>query len=172
MAGDARKQIALYLQYRREIESIEITRRNLTNQIKGQLTRSVGHFDSAISAIQTQSGPQMNKLTKRVLRNSYFNKADALFGLESFAAAELAYSEVISKYREQPITLEACVQMARCHRRLKRLNKASGSIEQANIILNRIGEKGNFAESTRYTNYKDWEDLLDLLGRTYTTKVK
>jgi tetratricopeptide (TPR) repeat protein len=94
-----------------------------------------------------------------MLRNCYMFEGAVLFDLERYNDAIEAYSNVASLYPDEPFVLETFVQIANCWRRLKETDKARGSIEQANIALDRLPADADFAGATAL-NRDEWRMLL------------
>jgi tetratricopeptide (TPR) repeat protein len=94
-----------------------------------------------------------------MLRNCYMFEGAVLFDLERYNDAIEAYSNVASLYPDEPFVLETFVQIANCWRRLKEAGKARGSIEQANIALDRLPADADFAGATAL-NRDEWRMLL------------
>jgi hypothetical protein len=70
-----------------------------------------------------------------------------------------AYSNVASLYPDEPFVLETFVQIANCWRRLKLDDKARGSIQQAQIALDRLPPDADFVSATAL-NRDEWRMLL------------
>ena len=66
----------------------------------------------------------------------------------------------------EPEALEAFVQISACYRRLGNTEKARGTLEQAKVVLERIGQNADFATTTTRTSYTSWKDFLDWLSQT------
>ena len=64
-----------------------------------------------------------------------------------------------SLYPDEPFVLETFVQIANCWRRLKFNDKARGSIQQAQIALDRLPPDADFAGATTL-NRDEWRMLL------------
>ena len=85
---------------------------------------------------------------RRVLRNGPLRRRDP------------RYSAATNRYQHQPEVLEALMQIAACYRRLGKPEEAHGTLEQAKVILARIGKEARFTETTNYTR-EQWSQILD-----------
>jgi tetratricopeptide (TPR) repeat protein len=94
-----------------------------------------------------------------MLRNCYMLEGTVLFDLGRYKEAIEAYSNVASLYPNEPFVLDTFVQIANCWRRLQRSDKARGSIEQAQIALDRLPASADFAGATAL-NREEWRMLL------------
>jgi tetratricopeptide (TPR) repeat protein len=104
----------------------------------------------------------LTETEQAMLRNAFFGSADALFDLGRYEEAIRAYTLAANRYQNEPAALEAFVQIASCHRRMKRPGEAKGVLEQAKVVLTRIDPNVPFERTTRYER-KQWEELLNLL---------
>lgn len=144
--------------------TIDTTRKQLNAEIAAELTQAEAVYRELrdhLNAKEEQS--ELTGVERRILRNCYFGRADALYDMQRYDKAIQAYSNATSRYQHQPESLEAYVQIANCHRRLNRVAEARGTLEQAKVILERISADADFRQTTRY-NREEWGNILDWLG--------
>lgn len=105
----------------------------------------------------------LNDMERRILRNTYFARADMLFELHDYPAAIDAYSSAANQYNQQPESLEAFVRIASCYRLMDRYSDARGVLEQAKLFLSeRIPPDADFENTTRYSR-DEWIAFLDVV---------
>ena len=104
-----------------------------------------------------------------MLRNCYMAQGYVLSDLgryespRHYEGAIKAYSTVSTHYQNEPIVLEAFVQIAHNYRRLNRPVEARGALEQAKVVLNRLSADAPFTKTTNYER-DQWTHLLDQLS--------
>jgi TolA-binding protein len=164
LLADAYRQAAKWPRKRLRLVAIEAMRAAIARQAQLDLQAAVDHFDELIRQLgEIQESPNHTLLDKRLLRNSYFARADALFDLGRYDDAIKAYSAATNRYQNQPESLEAFVQLAACYRILDKTDEARGTLEQAKIMLSRMKEDADFTEATPYTR-DEWNQLLTWLA--------
>jgi tetratricopeptide (TPR) repeat protein len=96
-----------------------------------------------------------------LLCNSYFGEADLLFQEGNFQAALEAYRAAANQFINEPESLEAFMQMARCHQDLGEVQDMRRTLEMASDILNRIpaDRDPRFLKNTRHSR-QGWEDQI------------
>ena len=94
-----------------------------------------------------------------MLRNCDMLAASVLFDLGRYNDAIHAYSNVSSRYPNDPFVLETFVQIANCYRRLNQMDKARGAIQQAQIAFNGLPAEADF-ELCSALNRDEWRLLL------------
>jgi hypothetical protein len=106
-----------------------------------------------------------------MLRNCYMLEGTVLFDLatqtgsaERYKDAIVAFSNVSSLYPDEPFVLETFVQISNCWRRLGVSEKARGSIQQAQLALDRLPATADFASSTAFSR-DEWRMLLADMSR-------
>jgi len=165
LMAESHRYAARYPRKRLPLVSIATTRVELTRQLQEDLQIAVNVYDSLLKelafATQDSSG---QGFAAAILRNSYFGKADALFDLDRFEEAIVAYSSATSKYHDEPVAIEAFAQIARCYRELGRTAEARGTLEQAKVVLKRIPDDVDFAATTRYDR-EQWVRFLDWMTK-------
>jgi len=107
---------------------------------------------------------------KEMLRNSYFGEADLYFHEGNYNAALEAYRDVANRFINEPESLEAFLQIARCQEAMGQINEMRRTLEMARDVLGRIPIENDekFLANTRQSR-KNWEDqirwMLDAIGR-------
>ena len=74
-----------------------------------------------------------------------------------------AYNDASTRYQNEPIVLEAYLQIANCNRRLGRPFEARGMLQQDKVVLKRLKEEQPFEATTNLSREK-WQRLLDQLS--------
>jgi tetratricopeptide (TPR) repeat protein len=137
-----------------------------------RLETALEHFEAVQVSITLRTHDiHGDPLMGSMLRNCYMLEGTVLFDLASHSAsperykeAIVAYSNVSSLYPDEPFVLETFVQIANCWRRLGMGDKARGSIQQAQMALDRLPAKADFASSTALSR-DEWRMLLDDMTR-------
>jgi tetratricopeptide (TPR) repeat protein len=144
--------------------TIETNKLSLNRQVQQQLEAAIVEYDKLLDdLIRRQDHDELTMIEKRLLRNTYFAKADAYFDMGKYDAAIAAYSSVTYRYLESPIALEAFVQMANCYHHLNKPTEAVGVLVQAKVVLSRIPDEEDFKATTRFGR-QEWENLLGWLS--------
>jgi tetratricopeptide (TPR) repeat protein len=142
--------------------TIETSKAALVRQMQEQLQTAIDEYSRLITRFSDEQDAQRGLTEASILRNCYFGRADALFDLARYDEAIEAYSGATNRYQHDPESLEAYVQIASCYRRLGRVSEARGTLEQARVVLQRIGPEADFLRTTRLGR-QDWQYLLDWL---------
>lgn len=158
--ADAYRRAARWPRYRLDVVTIDSTRQSLNRQLQNDLTSAVAEYTRLIEKLADDKESQRAAVDLKILRNCYFNRADALFDLGRYEEAIQAYSAATNRYQHEPEALEAYVQIATCYRRLQRYAEARGTLEQARVVLERIKQDANFAATTRFDR-QQWVQLLE-----------
>jgi tetratricopeptide (TPR) repeat protein len=132
-----------------------------------RLNQSLTHFEEVHRTITLKTHDiHSDPLMASMLRNCYMLEGAVLFELGNllgdknrYKEAIEAYSNVASLYPDEPFVLETFVQIANCWRRLKLNDKARGSIQQAQIVLDRLPADADFVSATAL-NRDEWKMLL------------
>jgi tetratricopeptide (TPR) repeat protein len=90
----------------------------------------------------------LDPLERALLRNCYLLRGDVLFSMREYEQALDVFRNASSVYQNDPIALNAYLQIAWCHRRLNQLEEARGAIEQAKMVLGRLPEEAEFTAAT------------------------
>ncbi len=155
---------ARYLINRLESETIEADKAVWRRQIYQLLGLAINEYSILEETLNSkQEARTLDRTEASIMRNSYFAHADSLFDLGRYAEAIRAYSSVSNRYQNDPISLEAFVQIAACYQRMGRFEDARGTMEQARVVLSRIPAEADFLATTRYSR-DDWTELLDWLA--------
>jgi tetratricopeptide (TPR) repeat protein len=169
--AEAHREAAKFPRKRRDSLALEVTRLSVERDMQAELTQAVEAYNRLIELLSvrerseelaSQAAAGLTEIEQAMLRNAYFGSADALFDLGRYEEAIRAYTLAANRYQNEPAALEAFVQIASCHRRMRRPNEAKGVLEQAKVVLARIDPEVEFARTTRYER-KRWEELLELL---------
>jgi hypothetical protein len=143
--------------------TIETTRNQLNTEIQRTSMAAEGAYQQLQAVLnEKQENADLTERERRMLRNTYFARADVLFDLDNLEAAIAAYATATNRYQHEPEALEAYVQIANCHRQLNRASEARGTLEQAKVVLQQIPPDADFLATTRYSR-DEWEELLDWL---------
>jgi tetratricopeptide (TPR) repeat protein len=168
--AEAHREAAKYPRKRRASLALEVTRLSVEREMQADLTRAVEAYNRLIELLAgrerteelANAGAGLTAIESAMLRNAYFGSADALFDLGRYDEAIRAYTLAANRYQNEPAALEAFVQIASCHRRMRRPGEAKGVLEQAKVVLARIGPEVDFERTTRYGR-NQWDELLNLL---------
>lgn len=158
--AESYRRAARFPRHRLEVVTIDSTRQALHRQLQNDLTSAVAEYTRLIEKLADDKESQRAAVDLKILRNCYFNRADALFDLGRFEEAIQAYSAATNRYQHEPEALEAYVQIATCYRRLQRYAEARGTLEQARVVLERIKQDADFAATTRFDR-QQWIQLLE-----------
>ncbi|MCA9191328.1 MAG: tetratricopeptide repeat protein [Planctomycetales bacterium] len=143
----------------------ENSRRQLIQQQRQMLKSASEEFRELRTELSGLSEMELVKLDNPdLLRNCYFGEADALYELGSYEEAIEVYRNAGSRYMNQPIALEAMVQIVHCYRALGQDFEAQRALLQAEQILGRIPPEldADFAKLTR-SSRQEWQALLTWL---------
>jgi tetratricopeptide (TPR) repeat protein len=158
--AEAYRHAAKWPRQRLQIITIDSTRQSLHRQLQGDLNSAVMEYTRLIERLSDDQESSRAAIDLKILRNCYFNRADALFDLGRYEEAVQAYSAATNRYQHEPEALEAYVQIANCYRRLQRYSEARGTLEQARVVLERIRNDADFAKTTRFDRAQ-WVQLLE-----------
>jgi tetratricopeptide (TPR) repeat protein len=158
-AAEAYRHSAKWPRLRLATVSIDSTRQALNRQMNNDLSAAVAEYTRLIERLADEQESSRAAVDLKILRNCYFNRADALFDLGHYEEAIQAYSAATNRYQHEPEALEAYVQIANCYRRLQRYAEARGTLEQARVVLERIRKDADFAKTTRFDR-QQWAELL------------
>jgi tetratricopeptide (TPR) repeat protein len=128
---------------------------------KELLVQSRDTFATLRREITTEEGKTWIPNSEILLCNSFFGEADLLFQEGNYKGALESYRAAANRFINEPESLEAFVQMARCHEELGQLSDTRRTLEMAADILNRIpaDRDGRFQKNTRQSR-KDWENQI------------
>ncbi len=137
-----------------------------------RLETALEHFEAVQISITLKthdihSDPTMGSM----LRNCYMLEGTVLFDLaaqsgsaDRYKEAIVAFSNVSSLYPDEPFVLETFVQIANCWWRLGMSEKARGSIQQAQLALDRLPATADFTSATSFSR-DEWRILLADMSR-------
>lgn len=146
-------------------EVAESTRLAQAKQAEQYLLRALPHYLQAQEAMDARREKlELSSRESALLRNVHFARGEVLFDLRRYAEAVDAFSTAVNRQPNSPEVLEAFVQIAECYRRLNRPDEARATIEQAKVLLRRLGATAPFKETTNYTA-EGWIQRLEWLGR-------
>jgi tetratricopeptide (TPR) repeat protein len=170
--AESRREAAKYPRKRAATIDLEATRSAIEREMQSELTAAIDAYDDLINHLsqrehlgemKAEDVASFSNAEKAMLRNAYFGRADSLFDLEFYDEAIRAYTLAANRFQNDPVALEAFVQIASCHRRMGRPAEALGVLEQAKVVLQRIPQDAGFQRATRYGRTQ-WEELLGVLG--------
>jgi tetratricopeptide (TPR) repeat protein len=141
---------------------IDSVKRQLVQQRRKLLENALTdfqHLHQDLNAVNEDDGLTKEQLS--ILRNCYFGEADALFQLQRYEDAILAYRNVGNRFLNQPESLEALVQISECQRLLGQTEASKRSLQQAEQVLKRIPSDfdSQFLVVTRASR-ANWPQLL------------
>jgi tetratricopeptide (TPR) repeat protein len=144
--------------------TVTTTRYRLQEQAREYYQRAHEVYDELLSDLsREQDRRPLTDMERRILRNTYFVRADMLFELHDYPAAIDAYSSAANQYNQQPESLEAFLRIASCYRLMDRYSDARGVLEQAKLFLtDRIPPDADFENTTRYSR-DEWIAFLDVV---------
>lgn len=164
LLADSLRQASKWPRKKMQVVTIEASRTALARQSQLDLEAAVAEYDKLITQLgDVQESLNHSRLEKRLLRNSYFSKADALFDLGRYEDAIRAYSAASNRYQNEPESLEAYVQIAACYRLLNKPQEARGTLQQAQNVLLRMKPEADFTRATPYGR-EEWQQLLKWLA--------
>jgi tetratricopeptide (TPR) repeat protein len=144
-----------------EIESVRVAQ---TKEMRDLLEGALQNYKAVLEILnRREEASPLSEHEAAMLRNSYFAIGSVLFDMGRFQESIKAYSNASTRYQNEPLVLEAFVQIANCHRRLGKDLEARGAIEQAKVVWKRLPTKVDYTKTTNHTR-DEWQKLLDLLG--------
>ena len=168
--GESYRAAARVPQARLEEVTIESVRLEVSKQIRQLLNGSLRYYTQLQQRLnRRQEEASLTTLEKAMLRNCYMAQGSVRSDLGRYESAQhyteaiKAYSTVSTHYQNEPIVLEAFVQIAHCYRRLNRPVEARGAVEQAKVVLNRLPYDAPFTKTTNYER-EQWSRLLAQLS--------
>ncbi len=166
MLAKSHEHLAKLPRHRLIDEPIETTREKLRAEIIEELQTAHDLYQELVRDLdKLQDTVELSEIEGKTLRNCYFSRADVLFDMDRFEDAIQAYSSASNRYQHMPESLEAFVRIAACYRRLDNNDKARGTLEQAKVVLSRIGEDADFGKTTTRNSFVAWKDFLEWLSQ-------
>lgn len=136
---------------------------------KKELTQQSRNMFAALRKEITEApnATEIDPHAENLLCNSYFGEADLLYDTGDYQAALVAYRDAANRFINEPESLEALTQIARCQQQLGQFAEMRRTLEIAKDVLARMVEQKNerFALATRHDR-KRWEDLINWMLST------
>ncbi len=147
------------------VESEPADRQRLNQQKQAYLMSAADAYRRLQDRLRTrQEQAELSAVEQALLRNADFAWADTLFDLADYEQAIKAYLAVTHHYPQEPVALEAFVQLAGCYRQLSAPAEARGTLLQARAALDRMKPDADFTRTTRY-NREEWEQVIGWLAQ-------
>ena len=144
-----------------QTDTIETSRIAHNKEMQQLLTNAIAQYEQVQDILtRRQEQNELDLSDQAILRNCYFARGDAFYDMGRFDDAIRAYSAATNRYQHEPEVLEALMQIAACYRRLGKPEEAHGTLEQAKVMLARIGKDASFTATTCYTR-QQWSQILD-----------
>jgi tetratricopeptide (TPR) repeat protein len=165
LIADAYRRRAKLIQEKLNDDLIESVRAALSQQISELLGAALDQCRHARDALtQREKTADLSRKEKSLLRDCYFSVGSILFERGQHEEAIQAYTLATGRYPNVPETLEAYVQIARAYHRLGKPDQAQRTVEQARVVLDRIGSEADF-ERTTIHGADEWAGVLDALAK-------
>jgi len=161
LIGQSYRQIATLPQ--RKLESVDIatTRLALARERNDNLRRALLRLRTVQQTLnRRQENGEIPVAEAAMLRNSYMFQGATLLELGELDEAIRVYSTATNRYLNEPVALEAFVQLARCYRQKNDRTKARGILEQAKVVLERMPPELDYRRTTLF-DYDGWSRQLD-----------
>ena len=143
---------------------IESVRLAFSKQVTECLLAALDQYRQARDALsQREKTTELSRAEKSLLRNCHFSIGNALFDLGRDEEAIQAYTQATARYPNEPETIEAYVQIARAYHRLDKPEQARRTVEQAKVVLDRIGSQAEYDRTTIH-GADAWRSVLDSLA--------
>lgn len=143
---------------------IESVRLAFSKQIAECLLAALDQYRHARDALsQREKTTELCQTEKSLLRNCCFSIGNALFDLGRDEEAIQAYTLATGRYPNEPATLEAYVQIVRAYHRLGKPGQARRTVEQAKVVLDRVGSQAEYKRTTIH-GAEEWRGVLDSLA--------
>jgi TolA-binding protein len=161
LIGEAYRRSARGPREKLESDTIETSRIAHNKQMQAFLSAATAQYEQ-VQALLTrrQEQSELDPAEQAILRNCYFARGAALYDMGRYEDAIRAYSAATNRYQHEPEVLEALLEIAACYRRLGKPDEAHGTLEQAKVMLARIGREANFRETTNYSRGQ-WSQVLE-----------
>ena len=152
---------------RRESEA-EVTREGRDARVKENdryLQAAWDHYDQVLAVmLAKQQRTRLDPMESLLMRNCYFAKGAASYGMRRYQDAIAAYAAALNRYQEEPVVLDAYFQIAACYRRLHKRQEALGALAQAKVALGRMNDNSQFQRTTNFSR-DEWSRLLDSMEK-------
>ncbi len=164
LIADSYRRQAKLTETKLDEDLIESVRLAFSKQIAECLLAALDQYRQARDALtQREKTAELSRAEKSLLRNCYFSIGNALFDLGRDDEAIQAYTLATGRYPNEPETIEAYVQIARAYHRLDKPEQARRTVEQAKVVLDRIGSQAEY-ERTTIHGADEWLSVLDSLA--------
>ncbi len=131
------------------------------------LTRARQLFDGAGQQFEARAGASddLDELDGLYLRNSYFFRADCMFGLERYDEAIWLYDLAALRYNGRPEAVAAYVQIVNCYAKMGRPEQARTATERAKWLLRKLPAE-DFTRRPLPLDREYFARWLDWMSRT------
>ena len=148
----------------------ENARQDLKQQIQTLLREAVDEFGQLQSLlIERDVEDRLSGVEKKILIDSFFEKAHTLFLLEDYEEAIGEYNVATHRYPQDARVLLAYLQMTNCYERLGRRGDARIMLEQAKVFERRMNENVFNRQDTNMTR-DEWKRWLEWANRLYAVE--
>jgi TolA-binding protein len=161
LIGEAYRRSARIPREKLESDTIETSRIEHNKQMQQLLAAATAQYEQVQDLLtRRQEQTELDASEQATLRNCYFARGAAFYDMGRYDDAIRAYSAATNRYQHEPEVLEALLQIAACYRHLGKPEEAHGMLEQAKVMLARIGRDAKFRETTNYTR-EQWSQVLN-----------
>ena len=139
-----------------------------------RLSTAEGLFDQVVTDLSPESPEDLSKLERVFLRNAYFYRADCAYDQGRFEPAIDFYDEAAKRFRGEPISLVALMQIVNAYCELGQTDSARAVNHRARLQLRGIAED-KFDDPSLPISRRHWEDWLkwsDQLKRDRQSRAK
>ncbi len=144
------------------IESVRIVQRR---QLLAMLEGALKNYHVVQKLLnRREEEVELTDMEYVMLRNCYFSIGMVLFDLGRYEQAIIAFSDASTRYQNEPLVLEAFLQISNCHRRLGHEIEARGALAQAQVVLKRLSPNLAFTETTNFS-HEEWGRVLEQLAQ-------
>jgi TolA-binding protein len=161
LIGEAYRRSARLPREKLESDTIETSRIAHNKQMQQLLAAATAQYEQVQDILtRRQEQTELDLSDQAILRNCYFARGAAFYDMGRYEDAIRAYSAATNRYQHEPEVLEALMQIAACYRHLGKTEEARGTLEQAKVMLTRIGREASFSETTNYAR-DQWSQILE-----------
>ncbi|MCE9607533.1 MAG: tetratricopeptide repeat protein [Planctomycetia bacterium] len=163
-AAESHRRIAQRVESEIPTDALPIERAKFSRVAEVEFRKALEHFEQTIQMARTPGPSYFDEVGRlAMLRNALFARGSVLHSLARYDDSIRAYQTAVAAFPQSPAVLDAYLQMADCHRRMRRANEARGTIEQAKLMLERIPKDARFDTVSNYGR-EEWTRLLNSLG--------
>ena len=164
LVAESYREAARLPQERLQSAEIESVRAAQNKQAQELLDGALSNYKTVLEILnRREEESPLSEHEAAMLRNCYFAIGSVMFDLNQFPESIKAYSNASTRYQNEPLVLEAFVQIANCYRRLGKSLEARGALEQAKVVWKRLPAREDYTKTTNYSR-DDWQTLLKLLS--------